>query len=430
MDAYLLSIGDELLIGQTVNTNAAWLGEHLSQMGVEVVEGRTLTDRPDRIHDALRTACPIADLVILTGGLGPTHDDLTKNAVADFLGVSMERDDALWQHIKTYYTERNRPVPERAAQIADVPHGFEKLDNPVGTAPGLRFQGEASHGALIILLPGVPAEMKAIFTASVQPLVNARTDLRSTAHRTLQTTGIGESDLQAEIGDANTLLPDRVSLAYLPSTSGVRLRLTARAEDPDIATQLLDAAEARIRERADAHIFATGNVSLAEALGRRLTDEGLSVSTAESATGGLIGDRLTNVPGSSAYYAGSIVAYANRIKINQLQVDAEVIASHGAVSEPVARQMAQGVRAALGTDIGVATTGIAGPGGGSDAKPVGTVWVGYADAHGTHAAHVRFVNDRQMNKALFATAALDMIRRQLNRRSGQTAASPRYDSAA
>ncbi|MGM0706596.1 MAG: nicotinamide-nucleotide amidohydrolase family protein, partial [Bacteroidota bacterium] len=250
------------------------------------------------------------------------------------------------------------------------------------------------------------------------------------AHRTLQTTGIGESDLQAEIGDVDALLPERVSLAYLPSTSGVRLRLTARADDSDTATQLLDAAEARIRDRADAHIFATGNVSLAEALGRRLTDDQLTVSTAESATGGLVGDRLTNVPGSSSYYTGGIVAYANAVKINQLQVDAEVISSHGAVSEPVARQMAEGVRAALGTDIGIATTGIAGPGGGSDAKPVGTVWIGYADAHGTHATHVRFVNDRHMNKALFATAALDMMRRQLNRRKGQAAASPRYDSTA
>ncbi len=430
MDAYLLSIGDELLIGQTVNTNAAWLGERLSLMGLEVVEGRTLTDRSDRIRAALHDACAAADLVVITGGLGPTHDDLTKVAVADFLGVEMHRDDVLWERIQTYYTERDRPVPERAAQIADMPAGFEKLANPIGTAPGLRFQGEASNGALLIVLPGVPAEMKAIFDASVQPLLADRTDLRSTAHRTLQTTGIGESDLQAEIGDADALLPERVSLAYLPSTSGVRLRLTARADDPDTATQILDTAEARIRKRADAHIFATGNVSLAEALGRRLTDAQLTVSTAESATGGLVGDRLTNVPGSSAYYAGGIIAYANRIKINQLQVDAEVISSHGAVSEPVARQMAQGVRTALGTDIGVATTGIAGPGGGSDAKPVGTVWVGYADAHGTHAAHVRFVNDRYMNKALFATAALDMVRRQLNRRDGQDAASPRYDSVA
>ena len=430
MDAYLLSIGDELLIGQTVNTNAAWLGERLSQMGLEVVEGRTLTDRSDRIQAALHDACRAADLVILTGGLGPTHDDLTKNAVADFLEVEMERDEALWQHIQTYYTERNRPVPERAAQIADVPEGFKKLANPIGTAPGLRFQGDASHGALLVVLPGVPSEMKAIFDASVQPLLAERTDLRSTAHRTLQTTGIGESDLQAEIGDVSALLPNRISLAYLPSTSGVRLRLTARAEDPDTATRLLDTAEGRIRERAESHIFATGNVSLAEALGRRLTNEELTVSTAESATGGLIGDRLTDVPGSSAYYLGSIVAYANNVKINQLQVNAEAIASHGAVSEPVARQMAEGVRAVLGTDIGVATTGIAGPGGGSDAKPVGTVWVGYADAHGTHAAHVRFVNDRGMNKALFATAALDMIRRQLDRRSGREAASPRYDSAA
>jgi len=429
MDAYLLSIGDELLIGQTVNTNAAWLGKRLSQLGVEVVEGRTLTDRSDHIQDALHAACANGDLVIVTGGLGPTHDDLTKNAIADFLGVPMERDKALWQRLKTYYTERNRPVPERAAQIADVPRGFEKLANPIGTAPGLRFQGAASNGALLIVLPGVPAEMKSIFDASVQPLLAERTDLRSTAHRTLQTTGIGESDLQAEIGDADALLPDRVSLAYLPSTSGVRLRLTARADDPDTATRLLDAADARLRERAEAHIFATGDVSLAEALGRRLTEAQLTVSTAESATGGLVAHRITNVPGSSAYYQGSIVAYANDVKVKQLQVDANAVATHGAVSEPVARQMATGVRTAFGTDIGVATTGIAGPGGGSDAKPVGTVWIGYADAHGTHATHIRFVNDRTMNKALFATAALDMIRRQLNHREGTAVASPRYDSA-
>lgn len=428
MNAYLLSIGDELLIGQTVNTNAAWLGERLSQMGVDVVEGRTLTDRSARIQSALQDACATANLVVLTGGLGPTHDDLTKNAVADFLGVELVRDDALWRRIQTYYRKRNRTVPERAAQIADVPEGFEKLANPIGTAPGLRFQGAASHGALIVVLPGVPSEMKAIFDASVKPLLAERTDLRSTSHRTLQTTGIGESDLQAEIGDADALLPDRVSLAYLPSTSGVRLRLTAHAPDNDIATQLLNTAEARIRERAAAHIFAVGEVSLAEALGRRLNEASLTVATAESATGGLISHRLTGVAGASAYYRGSIIAYANDVKVKQLQVDADALASHGAVSEPVARQMAAGVRRVLNTDIGVATTGIAGPGGGSDAKPVGTVWVGYADAHGTHAAHIRFVNDRSMNKELFATAALDMIRRQLNRRDGRVATSPRYES--
>lgn len=430
MDAILLSIGDELLIGQTINTNATWLGERLSQMGVDVVEGRTVRDTAPRIQTALHEACTHADLVVMTGGLGPTHDDITKTALADFLEVPLVRDEALWQRIQTYYTERDRPVPDRAAQIADMPEGASKLANPIGTAPGLRVQSQASHNALIIVLPGVPAEMKAIFDASVQPLLAKRTDLRTVFHRTVQTTGIGESDLQAEIGDADALLPDRVGLAYLPSTSGVRLRLTAHATDPDDAKARLDEAEAALRTKVDAHIYAIGNVSLEEALGRRLTDANLTVASAESATGGLVAHRITNASGASAYFEGGIVSYANAVKIEVLQVDAETLAAHGAVSGPVARAMAEGVRCLLNTDIGIATTGIAGPTGGSDAKPVGTVWIGYADAHGTHATHIRFVNDRAMNKELFATAALDLIRRQLKRRAGHDATSPRYESSA
>jgi nicotinamide-nucleotide amidase len=417
MRAHLLTIGDELLIGQTTNTNAAWLGERLSLMGVRVDRVVTMPDEDDAIRTELDRAYADVPLVVTTGGLGPTHDDVTKTVVANYFGKPLHTDEEVLARVRRYYERRDRDMPEEVATLAQVPEGFALLENPVGTAAGLWYADTNDHGErLLAVLPGVPQEMKSIFSAAVQPRLEARADLQDVKHRTLLTTGIGESDLQATIGDLSPWLDDHLHLAYLPSTSGVRLRITAHGTNSEDAQARIDSLEAVLRERAGRYIFGTGDDTLEGVLGTMLRERGLTVATAESATGGLIGHRLTNESGSSDYYLGSVVSYANTVKVHQLGVAERDLREHGAVSEPVARQMARGVRSSLGADIGVSTTGIAGPTGGTEEKPVGTVWVGYADAETEHARRLHLTQDRHLNKELFATSALDMIRRQLRRK--------------
>ena len=420
MNAHLLTIGDELLIGQTTNTNAAWLGERLSRLGVQVERTVTVGDDPDTMRDELGRAVRQARLTVLTGGLGPTHDDVTRQVLADYFEAPLRTDDEILDRIRRYYERRGRQMPRSAPALAQVPEGFEPLDNPVGAAVGLWFSGTL-EGAdrLVAVLPGIPQEMNGIFESAVEPRLKAEEDVHAVAHRTLVTSGIGESALQERLGDLSDLLGEELGLAYLPSTSGVRLRLTATNGDTAAAQTQLDRLEARIRERAGAHVIGTGDAELEEVLGRRLRAAGRTIASAESATGGLIGHRLTGVSGSSAYYEGSVVAYANRIKRSVLGVRADAIEEHGAVSEPVALQMAGGVREALDVDVGVATTGIAGPTGGTEEKPVGTVWLGYADEVGARAVRRQFVEDRTLNKELFATAALDLVRRRLEERTDE-----------
>jgi len=420
MNAHLLTIGDELLIGQTTNTNAAWLGERLSRLGVQVERTVTVGDDPDTMRDELDRAVRQARLTVLTGGLGPTHDDVTREVLADYFEAPLRTDDEILDRIRRYYERRGRQMPRSAPALAQVPEGFETLDNPVGAAVGLWFSGTL-EGAdrLVAVLPGIPQEMNGIFESAVEPRLKAEEDVHAVAHRTLVTSGIGESALQERLGDLSDLLGEELGLAYLPSTSGVRLRLTATNGDTAAAQNQLDRLEARIRERAGAHVIGTGDAELEEVLGRRLRAAGRTIASAESATGGLIGHRLTGVSGSSAYYEGSVVAYANRIKRSVLGVRADAIEEHGAVSEPVALQMAGGVRDALDVDVGVATTGIAGPTGGTEEKPVGTVWLGYTDEVGAHAVQRQFVEDRTLNKELFATAALDLVRRRLEERTDE-----------
>ena len=443
MKAHLLTIGDELLLGQTTNTNAAWLGEELSLLGIRVTRTVVVGDDAAAIRRELDRAYEEASLVITTGGLGPTHDDVTKTVVADYFDRPLRVDDRLRAQIEAKYRRRDRDLPAEVAALAQIPEGFDILDNPVGTAPGLWYDAPSptDRTRLLAVLPGVPQEMKNIVRASLRPKLRDRPGLRDVTHRTLQTTGIGESDLQATVGDLSDLLDAKLQLAYLPSTSGVRLRLTAYHADPDRAEARLDALEERLRDRAGRYIFGTGTDTLEEVLGTLLRRRSLTLATAESATGGLVGSRITDVPGSSDYYVGGAVTYAYSAKEDLVDVPHEMLMEGGAVCEPVAVQMARGVRRALGAHIGVSTTGVAGPTGGSDDKPVGTVWIGFAfhpdpdaddsdaddpDAEErTYARRLQFVEDRQLNKELFATSALEMVRRQVLRTETSTADSPR-----
>jgi nicotinamide-nucleotide amidase len=400
-----------------LNTNAAWLGEQLSLIGMEVVGAATVRDTPDAITRGLRRGFEEANLVVTTGGLGPTHDDLTKKVVADFFGVALEKNDQLTERIERYYAQTDRSMPEAVRSLADVPAGFDLLENPVGTAPGLFYDEKESSeekARRLVVLPGVPQEMERIMEASGLPRLREHAGEAGTvAHRTLRTTGIVESSLQEKVGDVAEDLSEALGLAYLPSTSGVRLRLTARAGTQREAREKLEALEERLRARIGTYVYGTGSDELEAVIGGMLTERGRTVALAESATGGYAAHRLTQVSGSSAYFLGGIVAYANRAKRELLGVDEQALGAHGAVSEAVARAMAEGARERFGADLGLSTTGVAGPTGGTERTPVGTVCVGCATAEGSRAVRLRFTQDRRLNKELFSTALLETLRREV-----------------
>lgn len=413
MTATLLTIGDEILIGQIVNTNAAWMGERLNLAGVEVRRSVAVGDDEDVIRAALEEALAESEVVLVTGGLGPTHDDLTREALAAHFGRRLREDAATMARIEERFRMRGRPMPERNRVQALVPDGFEVLANDRGTAPGLWF--EAPAGRRLAVLPGVPGEMKHLMETHVLPRLAALEGARPIRHRTLHTAGVGESHLAEALGDYAAFLDARTHLAFLPSGGAVRLRITATGEDAPEVDARVERFAAYLRERAGDHLFGEGDTTLEAAVGALLVVRGQTIAVAESCTGGLVLDRLTNTPGSSDYLAGGVVPYSYEAKKALAGVTQALLDEHGAVSEAVARALARGVRERLGSDVAVSTTGVAGPGGGTPEKPVGTVWIGYADADGDFATRHRFTDDRLFNKQLAATTALDLVRRRLTR---------------
>lgn len=412
MKAAILTIGDELLLGQIVNTNAAWLGEHLDRLGVELEQTVAVADREEAIGHALERTFEVADLVVTTGGLGPTHDDVTRRAVAEFIGRGLSFDEAVFAQIQQRFAQSGRAVPGSNRVQAMVPEGFEVLPNARGTAPGLWYE-EESTGRMLAVLPGVPHEMKALLLEEVMPRLQKHLGERVNKHRMLLTTGVGESTLHEKVGDLSGILNDSLRLAFLPGTTGVRLRISAYGASEDEVDGKLDRLEKYLREHVGEYVYKSGEGSLEAAVGDMLRERGLSIALAESCTGGYVANQFTNVSGSSAYMLGAVVAYSNAAKQGLLNVEEEVLASEGAVSEEVALQMARGVRTRLHADIGVSTTGIAGPTGGTPDKPVGTVWIGYADADHEEAHQLHFKQDRLLNKALTSTAVLNLVRTHL-----------------
>ena len=415
MRAVILTIGDELLIGQIVNTNAAWLGEQLGSSGIDLARVVTVGDDAEELYAEIKRSVADADLLILTGGLGPTHDDITRDALANYFGVKLQFHQQTYDSIMQRFEALGRRMPEANRSQAMVPVGFEVLPNRFGTAPGLwRTIPDDERERIIAVLPGVPHEMKGLFREEVQPRLRARKDLRIIQHKTLKTAGIGESSLQERIGDLSGQLSASLRLAYLPSSSGVQLRMSAFAATPAEARDMLDRFEARLRERIEPFVYGTDSETLEEIVGRMLADRGLTIAVAESCTGGHVCHQITNVSGSSAYMAGGIVAYSNSIKEELLHVDSATLEEEGAVSRAVAEQMASGVRDLVQADIGISTTGVAGPTGGTDEKPVGTVWIGYSDARETNATLLHLVKDRILNKELTTTALLNLVRHRLS----------------
>ena len=409
-DVEIMTIGDELLYGQVVDTNSAFMGQELGRIGLRVRQITSVSDRADEITAALDLARTRAQIVLLTGGLGPTKDDLTKHVLARYFGQELVLHQPTLAHVTQLFERFNRPMLDVNRQQAVVPAGCEVLFNAVGTAPGMWFE---DRGTVVVSLPGVPFEMKRLMADHVLPRLQSRFGLAPIEHVVVMTAGLGESFLAEQISDWEAALPPTFRLAYLPSLGSVRLRLTATADGlPDLRGRML-ALLPDLRERIGPYIFAEEEMPLEAAIGKLLAEKNLTIATAESCTGGLVAQRLTNVPGASAYFQGSIIAYANDVKVDLLDVNPATLAAHGAVSEATVREMAQGARRRLGTDVAVATSGIAGPGGGSAAKPVGTMCIAYADANHVISKQYQFDRGRELNVQYATQVLLTLLRQQL-----------------
>jgi nicotinamide-nucleotide amidase len=409
MKATVIAIGDELLIGQVVNTNAAFIAEKLSAVGVPVERMITIGDNEGEIVAALEETSRQFDLICLTGGLGPTHDDVTRSAVCEFFRTDLVVNQEALENVRRIFRNRSISLTKLNEEQALVPRGCEVMQNPHGTAPGYFFHRENKH---VAVMPGVPYEMKAMMENYVIPYFQHRTSGHVIRHRTLRTTGIPESLLFQQLGDLDELL-DGAKLAFLPAPTGVRLRISVQEIDTSAAEKKIQAVEKRIRAKAEKYIYGVESEELEQVIGRILTERKLMIAVAESCTGGLITDKITDVSGSSNYFERGVIAYSNQSKTEILNVPAELIEKHGAVSSEVAKAMAQGVREVAGADIGVSTTGIAGPTGGSPEKPIGLVWIGFSDRNETLAVKFNFGDDRRRVKERAAQAALELVRRRL-----------------
>jgi nicotinamide-nucleotide amidase len=411
MTAEVITIGDELLIGQVINTNQAYIAEKLNEIGIPVDRMTTVGDGLPSILDAFRVAWEHRTVVLVTGGLGPTHDDVTKKAVCTFFDSDLVSNAGVRSHIEGIMKRRNMSWTPAAEEQTMVPRKAELIPNSVGTAAGMLFQEKEKY---FIVLPGVPYEMKEMMDRSVVPFLAPKVKDSVIRHVTLRTTGISESLLARQLGNLDDILRG-ASLAFLPSLTGVRLRITVQERTEATASAILRQVEERIRAKAQRYIHGTGEEELEESLGKILTERKLTIAVAESCTGGLIANRITNVSGSSAYFERGLITYSNKAKIELLGISRDLIDAHGAVSEEVALAMAQGVRKAAATDIGLSTTGIAGPTGGTPEKPEGLVWIGYADAGTSLALKFNFGDDRLRFKERASQAALELVRRRVLR---------------
>jgi nicotinamide-nucleotide amidase len=412
MNSKILTVGDEILIGQIVNTNAAFLGDVLFSIGLPVEKSVTIGDDEKMLLDEFQDSLDNYDVTIITGGLGPTHDDITKPVLIKFFNDELILDDKVLKHVTEIFSTRGVPMPATNVGQAMVPAKSKVIWNANGTAPGIWMEKD---NKVFIALPGVPYEMKAMINDIVVPMLKEKF-MKNLDYvlkqKTLLTTGIGESVLNEMMGDVHSIIKND-KLAFLPSIEGVRLRINVKAESEEKAEERISEIENQIREKIGEHIFGMGDEILEEITGKMLTEKNLSISTAESCTGGMLSSRITDVSGSSSYFAGGVVAYSNEFKIKFLDLKEETLREFGAVSEETAKQMAEGVRKHFNTDIGLSTTGIAGPGGGTDKKPVGLVYIGYSDKNTTFASKFLFGNFRERNKKRAAQMALDILRKAL-----------------
>ena len=412
MDCALISIGDELLIGQTVNTNAAWLGEQLNLLGYKVVAGVVIPDDENAILNALDELSIKADLIIITGGLGPTKDDITKHTLCDYFDTKLERNLVIEQQIVDYFNSRQLPILQTNKDQALIPLACELLPNSRGTASGMWFEKDEK---IFISLPGVPYEMKGIITEIVIPkLLKRSNDDRILVHKTIRTHGMGESFLAEVIKNwEDKLSHDDIKLAYLPSPGIVKLRLSLLGKNPKAINLKLEEHIQQLQKIIPNQIYGYEDDTMEGVVGQLLSEKNETVATAESCTGGAVAKMITSVSGSSAYFEGSIISYSNQIKINQLQVEENTLNEYGAVSQQVVEQMAIGVRRNLNTHYGLATSGIAGPTGGTPEKPVGTIWIATAGPNGVKSKKLNLGYSRERNIHVTSLSVLNMLRLEL-----------------
>ena len=402
MKAYIITIGDEILIGQTLNTNAAYIGEQLTASQVNVIGSSVVPDDKEVILQEFERVTKLSDVVLVTGGLGPTHDDVTRSCVVDFFGTELVQNKEILAEIKKFFESRGRSLTKTNEDQALVPKIASPIHNPRGTAPGFWIEVK---GKVFVVMPGVPYEMKGMIQDFVLPKLvkmmgkNGQVSIM----KNLLTTGIPESMLYDRLEKLEDILSG-AKLAFLPSQFGVNL---------EAAQNKMDEIEQKIRSKVGRHIYGRNNDTLEGVVGKLLIDRGLKAAVAESCTGGLIANRLTNISGSSQFLERGIVAYSNAAKVELLHVNEDSIAENGAVSIEVARQMAEGIKSISGSDIGLAVTGIMGPTGGSIDKPVGLVYIGICDEKICTAKEFRFGDDRLLNKDRTSQAALEMLRRNL-----------------
>lgn len=401
----ILIVGNEILSGRVVDRNSAYMIDGLSGAGFSVRFISTVGDSMSDLAGAFRAAAGRADVVLATGGLGPTSDDMTVAAAAKAFGKELVFDDGVFRKIEDLFRRRKMFMSESNRSQAMIPEGSAALDNPRGTAPGVRLEQD---GKLIYLMPGVPVEMRAIFDCGVLPELIARFEPERVETETVHVTGISESELFDRI---RHIPGAEESFAYYPNPEGIMVRIQTGKDSPLNARTLRDEVIGALGER----VYSTNGESLEQVVGRLLTERKLTVGIAESCTGGLVSHRITNIPGSSAYFSCGVVAYSNESKTRILGVDPSLIARHGAVSGEVAAAMAEGVRRICGADIGISTTGIAGPGGGSAEKPVGLMYAGFSSAGITETKRLHFFMDRIINKSRMAQALLDILRIHLER---------------
>ncbi|MCX7908521.1 MAG: competence/damage-inducible protein A [Ignavibacteria bacterium] len=409
----ILTVGDEILIGQIVNSNASWISQKCIETGASIIEHRTVGDVEEEIIQAVYDLQKKSDIVLITGGLGPTIDDLTKPSLTKYFNDELVFDEQVFEWIKDFFFKRGQTeISERNKNLAYVPRSCKPLKNEFGTAPGMLFEQD---GKIIVSMPGVPKEMQFIMNQYVLPLIKdkiTKENCLTNHYCVLQTCGIPESVIADKLIGIDKEFSD-VKIAFLPSYKGVRLRLQTENLPLSIACERIDQIKNVLYKRIGDYIYGEGEISLSEVIGKMLIDRNETVAVAESCTGGLLGSEFTKISGSSKYFIGGIISYSNDVKINTLGVNKNTIDKFGAVSEETAIEMAKNVRILLNTTYGLSITGVAGPTGGTPNKPVGTVWIGFSSPTTTFAKRYQFGGDREINRERSVYSALTLLYFQL-----------------
>lgn len=407
-NAEIICIGDELLIGQVINTNAAWIAEQLNLIGVNVVQATTISDNRRCIIQTLKDAFKRADIILITGGLGPTKDDITKKTLADFFESDWKHDAEVEQHVRSLFEKRGYVVSDVNLAQADVPEKCTVLMNKMGTAPGMLFE---ENGKIVVSMPGVPYEMKYLVEFQVIPYLQAKIPNSIITHKTILTQGTGESVIAAQIEKWEDALPANVKLAYLPSPGQVRLRLTAKGNNKKETEDLANKLSLELKELLGDIVFGEDNETLASVIHRLFKEKKITLSSAESCTGGAIAHKITQLPGASEFFVGSAIVYTNKLKTELLNVEPQLIESYSPVSEQVARAMITGAIEKLGSDYAVSSTGFAGPDGGTTENPVGTIYIGVGNKTSQLIRKLTLGNNRERNIEIASLSALQLLRK-------------------